>query len=251
MAGWIKLWEIPEDHWLRSDLRYIGAWNELIQMAEIKKRRIVKYGQMVEAERGAVYTSMSELAEKWNVSRWWVRHFLEMLESDGMIHRQQTDSRLSTIFISNYAKYQDKPNNRPTADRQDIVQQTDGSLYSRPTAEATSFLKNNTEGIDGTDGIEGVREQRRFTPPTLEEVLAYISDHRLAVDGRRFWNHYESVGWMVGRSGMKDWKAALRTWNTKDAKNQEPNPKKFDNFQGRSPGSGSAMDELLARLEGN
>ena len=79
MAGWSKLWEIPEDHWLRSDLRYIGAWNELIQMAEIKKRRIVKYGQMVEAERGAVYTSMSELAEKWNVSRWWVTRRMRRL----------------------------------------------------------------------------------------------------------------------------------------------------------------------------
>ena len=245
MAGWIKQWEVPDGHWLNEDLRYIGAWYGLIQMAEPKDKKIVKFGNMIEAKRGSVYTSMSELAKKWNVSRWWVRHFLEMLEADGMIDRQQTDSRLTTIIVRNYAKYQDKPNNRPTADRQVIVQQTDGSFTSRPTGEATSFLTNNTEGIDGTEGKK--ERVRTFVPPTVSDVVQYAHDAGLKIDAERFVNYYESNGWLIGgKSHMRNWQAAVRNWAAKE-KPPNPSPKKFDNFEPRP--DGDLMDDLIKQLE--
>lgn len=52
----------------------------------------------------------------------------------------------------------------------------------------------------------------RFKPPTLEEVQAYCSERNNNIDAERFINHYTSNGWMVGRTKMKDWKAAVRTW---------------------------------------
>jgi len=243
MAGWIKQWEVPEGHWLNEDLRYIGAWYGLIQMAEPKNKKIVRFGNMIEAKRGSVYTSISELAKKWNVSRWWVRHFLEMLEADEMIDRQQTDTRLTTIIVRNYAKYQDKPNNRPTGDRQvieqDIVQETDRSFASRPTGEATFFL-TNTEGKEGIEGTEG--ERTRFKPPTLEAVLKYISDQHYALDGRRFYEYYQARAW----KDIKDWKAAIRAWVARDQKTK-PKAKKFDNFEPRP--EGDLMDEYIKQLE--
>ena len=53
---------------------------------------------------------------------------------------------------------------------------------------------------------------KRFVPPTMEEVRDYIIGKGSAVDAERFWNFYESKGWMVGKNKMKDWKAAIRTW---------------------------------------
>ncbi len=53
---------------------------------------------------------------------------------------------------------------------------------------------------------------KRFTPPTLEEVKAYCLERRNGIDPQRFISSYESKGWMVGKSPMKDWKAAVRTW---------------------------------------
>ena len=53
---------------------------------------------------------------------------------------------------------------------------------------------------------------KRFTPPSLEEVQAYCTERNNNVDAERFINHYTSNGWMVGRNKMKDWKAAVRTW---------------------------------------
>ena len=55
-----------------------------------------------------------------------------------------------------------------------------------------------------------------FTRPSLAEVQAYcqeraLSGHR-AVDPQAWFDHYEANGWRVGRNAMKDWRAAVRTW---------------------------------------
>lgn len=52
----------------------------------------------------------------------------------------------------------------------------------------------------------------RFTPPTLEEVKAYCLERKNNVDPERFLDYYTSNGWVVGKNKMKDWKAAIRTW---------------------------------------
>ena len=58
----------------------------------------------------------------------------------------------------------------------------------------------------------------RFTPPTVQEVKAYCIEKEYHVDAERFVDYYTSNGWMVGRTHMKDWKAAVRTWAKKDSK---------------------------------
>ena len=52
----------------------------------------------------------------------------------------------------------------------------------------------------------------RFTPPSLDEVRAYCEERGNNVDPERFIDFYESKGWMIGKNKMKDWKAAVRTW---------------------------------------
>ena len=52
----------------------------------------------------------------------------------------------------------------------------------------------------------------RFSPPTLDEVKAYCAERNNNVDAERFIDYYTSNGWKVGKNSMKDWKAAVRTW---------------------------------------
>lgn len=52
----------------------------------------------------------------------------------------------------------------------------------------------------------------RFQKPTVDEVRAYCEEKNLDVDPEIFWNFYESKGWVVGKSPMKNWHAALATW---------------------------------------
>ena len=53
---------------------------------------------------------------------------------------------------------------------------------------------------------------RRFVKPGVEEVRAYCVERGNRVDAQKFVDYYESNGWRVGRNPMKDWKAAVRTW---------------------------------------
>lgn len=53
---------------------------------------------------------------------------------------------------------------------------------------------------------------KRFDPPTVEEVQAYCSERNNSVDAQTFVDFYASKGWLVGKNPMKDWKAAVRTW---------------------------------------
>ncbi|MBC8603180.1 DUF4373 domain-containing protein [Parabacteroides acidifaciens] len=65
-----------------------------------------------------------------------------------------------------------------------------------------------------------------FRPPQLSEIEAYCRDRGNNVDSEKFYNFYQSKGWMVGKNKMKDWKAAVRTWEKEDkSKKQQSNEK--------------------------
>ena len=63
---------------------------------------------------------------------------------------------------------------------------------------------------------KNILKRERFTPPTVEEVQTYCSERHNTVDAERFVDFYEAKGWMIGKNAMKDWKAAVRTWERKD-----------------------------------
>ncbi len=67
----------------------------------------------------------------------------------------------------------------------------------------------------GKDSIEnGTKTQKRLRPPTLEEVKAYCLERNNSINPEKFFNYYEANGWKVGRGKMKDWKAAVRSWES-------------------------------------
>lgn len=55
-----------------------------------------------------------------------------------------------------------------------------------------------------------------FVPPTIEEVRAYCLENGYDVDPEQFVDFYQSKGWKIGKSPMKDWEAAIRTWVKRD-----------------------------------
>ena len=90
---------------------------------------------------------------------------------------------------------------------------------------AVSDLENeNSESPIET--IQTPKEQsgggrKRFTIPTPEEVQAYCDERKNGILGQQFCDFYSSKGWRVGSQPMKDWKAAVRTWEIR-RKDQSP-----------------------------
>lgn len=62
------------------------------------------------------------------------------------------------------------------------------------------------------------KSRPRFVPPTPGEVRAYCADKGYSVDADAFVDFYESKGWVVGRSPMRSWQAACRTWAARSPK---------------------------------
>lgn len=63
---------------------------------------------------------------------------------------------------------------------------------------------------------EKEKTARRFIPPTLDEVKARIAEMGYTFDAEAFMAFYQSNGWMVGKSKMKDWRAAMVTWQKRE-----------------------------------
>ena len=89
---------------------------------------------------------------------------------------------------------------------------------SIPAKGKNGNTETNTETeTDTLPSDDGKRDTRaaRFTPQTIDDVAAYVSEKGYHVNAERFVSFYQQKGWMVGKNRMKDWKAAVRNWETR------------------------------------
>lgn len=141
-------------------------------------------------------------------------------------------------------KYSEVVEKRRQAAKKKWMQKDTNACKSKQKHYDTETV-TDTDTVSSTKIYIGNKEKRkRFKPPTLEEVKSYCQERKNSVDPERFINFYESKGWVVGKSPMKDWKAAVRNWE-KDSKVVTTN--KFKNFDERSYDMDSLEAELLAK----
>lgn len=92
-----------------------------------------------------------------------------------------------------------------------------GCLREAEAEVNTLLLKGNRESVAAKPPTH-----RRFVPPTVEQVAEYVRQRGSAVDPQGFIDFYASKGWLVGKTPMRDWRAACRSaeswerWKKKD-----------------------------------
>ena len=64
-------------------------------------------------------------------------------------------------------------------------------------------------------------KEKRFVKPTIEEIQARCDEMGYDIDAESFFNYYESKGWVVGKTPMKNWRAALAGWNARNNKKSQ------------------------------
>lgn len=235
--GWISVHRKITENWVWDDKPFSQgqAWIDMLIMANHSENKFPFRNEIVTVEVGTFVTSELKLMERWGWSKSKVRRFLELLVSDEMIVKK-TDRKKTTIFIVNYSVFQEiETTKKLTIDQS----KTDGRLIK------------DTNNNDNNANNENKRI-RNFVPPTLEEVRSYCRERNNAVDPERFVDFYEAKGWMVGRNKMRDWKAAVRTW---EQKNRNANEKGGEinaesGLQSRRPASDFYKD-LLRDWEDN
>lgn len=84
-------------------------------------------------------------------------------------------------------------------------------------------VPNITVGETPTD-----TKNKRFTPPSFDMVSGYCQERNNGVDASKFIDFYTAKGWYVGKNPMRDWKAAVRTWENRSGTQQPLQPRKTD-----------------------
>ena len=74
-------------------------------------------------------------------------------------------------------------------------------------------------------------KRKRFEKPTLSEIKAYCIERNNNLDAQHFFDYYESNGWKVGKNSMKNWQAAVRTWEKNSYTNTTKQTKKTNTEQ--------------------
>jgi len=107
--------------------------------------------------------------------------------------------------------------------------------YSSPSSSPSQEEKKEGEREEGVSKLDTPRIQnvsKRFVKPTVTEIQAYCLSRKNNVNAQRFFDSYESKDWMIGKNRMKDWRAAVRTWENND----------FSGFGGNGNGKIKAVE---------
>jgi hypothetical protein len=106
---------------------------------------------------------------------------------------------------------------------------------------------NQTSSIS-TSISTSISNNNIFSKPSIEDITKYCRERSNKVNPQKFYDFYESKGWMVGRNKMKDWKASVRTWEKED----ENTPDWFDKDikeDKASPKEQAKMEEMINKFK--
>jgi hypothetical protein len=74
------------------------------------------------------------------------------------------------------------------------------------------------------EAFSAQKPRSHFTKPTPNDVQSYAKSLNFTLDGANFCDFYESKGWLVGKTPMKSWQAAVRTWKRRAVESSSPRP---------------------------
>lgn len=204
--GYIKLDRKLLNWQWRDKPEMIALWIYVLLQANYQENKW--HGQTYEI--GSFPTSIRKISEETGLSIKQVRTGLERLEKSGEIGTQRAHSGIK-INVIKWALYQGNDT--------DEEEKRAHKGHTKGTQRALlkeSKKERNKEYIE-----RNIKERKSFFPPTILEVSEYCKSRNNNVDAERFVDFYQSKNWFVGKNKMKDWKAAVRTWEKRD----NPKPK--------------------------
>ena len=144
-----------------------------------------------------------------------IRTALKELEEHNYLKRTRQTNEKGQFVGYDYDVYEYPKTESPTTDKTDDGKSDDGKH-----GVLLNTIKSNTNNtpVLSNDNTSPKGTRPRFSPPSVEDVEAYCFEKNYSVDAQHFVDYYASKGWVVGKTPMKDWKAAVRTWIRNDDK---------------------------------
>jgi uncharacterized protein YdaU (DUF1376 family) len=149
------------------------------------------------------------------------------LEADGY-HHERCDEELAAV----YAK----------SDKARLSAEKRWAKHRNKKAKNANAMRTHSEGNATQDPLPSTNTTT--TRPTVDQVAEYVKTRSIKINPQSFVDYYTANGWKVGRNAMKDWKAAVRTWE----KNENERNKPTGSYKQNPKGTASVADNLRAKL---
>lgn len=186
-----------------NDENYINIMGWMVNKLHLKGNELLIYAIIYgfsQAEQQTFSGSLQYLADWTNSTRQGVMKNLKSLLDKGLIDKK--DININGVKFCEYC----------TTELQGVYNKVYRGVQQSLTGGVQQSLHNNINIDNTNNNINNNISEKRFKPPTVDEVKAYCIERQNNVDAARFIDYYTANGWKVGKNTMKDWKAAVRTW---------------------------------------
>lgn len=202
--GFVLIWrKILETSFYRDSYAFHLATHCLLR-ANHKDSEILFNNEKLVIKRGQFVSGRDSLYRETGIKKSTIRNKLALLKNIGFLDIK-SNNKFSVITICNYESYQ---NTKKILDSKKDNQRT---ARGQPEDTNNNVIMNNNVLYMGQKTDKPTNHV--FTPPTLDEVREYMSSKGITnIDPIKFLAHYESSGWMRGKTKIKNWKACVFTW---------------------------------------
>lgn len=186
-----------------NDENYINIMGWMVNKLHLKGNELLIYAIIYgfsQAEQQTFSGSLQYLADWTNSTRQGVMKNLKSLLDKGLIEKK--DININGVKFCEYC----------TTELLGVYNKVYRGVQQSLTGGVQQSLHNNINIDNTNNNINNNISGKRFKPPTVDEVKAYCIERQNNVDAGRFIDYYTANGWKVGKNTMKDWKAAVRTW---------------------------------------
>lgn len=174
-----------------------------------------------DGERGRLFTAMLEYAELGTLPEFKGNERFIWPSAKQAIDRA---AEKAVILRQNGAKGGRPPKENQRKPNETRENQTEPNETRENQTEPNNNKDKEKEKESKETTLTGGKEKplARFSPPTVDEVASYCRERQNDVNAQRFVDFYAAKGWKIGQNPMKDWRAAVRTWEARDNEPGKP-----------------------------
>ena len=202
-------------------------------------------------ENHRAFPSVERLSQDTCCDRKTIIRAVARLEESGLIRAEKSGGKVTIYELvgvenrhGNQSQKRDRSQNYHRSQKRYRTSTKNG------TAPVPKTVHEPTNNLPRTKKSSDRAPKTAFRKPAPDELSAYCAERGNNVNPQAFFDYYESKGWVIGKSPMKDWKAAVRTWERRNAEDQRPNQSR------KSAGQNAAdfhedLKRIAARSMGN
>jgi hypothetical protein len=249
--GFVKVWRKTLDSELLQHPRALQLFMHLLLTATSKPCRRIVAGGPVELRPGDVVTGRERLAQELGATVREIRTAMDILKKMEIVTTKATN-KYSIISIINWDRYQQqRPAERPAKQPAEWPASDQQATTEQEVKNINTPLDTSLRSVSIPQGGATEKQSRpRFIPPTVGEVRDYCESRGNSIDPQAFVDFYESNGWKVGKNQMKDWRAAVRTWEAKRKESPRPEPRRMNKAEELAAHNRAVCQEVYEMFTG-